>query len=266
MEPELEEPTALGGLAGTSSSGDMAAWSVEEAARWVQTTLELPPDGEVARQLRDEFDDEDLDGRELLNKMSGTAKRLQKLLKGVLPTDPAEATHRLLQASGQLREAASAGRAQGVGSPHERSTPISQRWIAVLSSGSAADRTCHLQGVLDGWRPQRWVIDQQELGRGSSGVVYRSTDRRIGEVAIKFSYSDEPRKLEREAALMQRVAHERVCRLYEYHISEDGRLFAMVLELLKKGSLAERIKEAADGKLHEFEVMAMAFDVLSALK
>ena len=266
MEPEPEpEPHLHPTLA---LVGDMAAWTVEEAGRWVVTTLELPADGEVAAELRAEFDEEDLDGRELLNKMSGKAKRLQKLLKGVLPTDPAEATQRLLQASEQLREASSAGSPRGapeVGFPHEALTPLSERWVAVLAS-AGPDRTRRLQRVLDGWRPDRWVIDEHELGHGSSGAVFRSTDTRLGEIAIKFSHSDEPRKLEREAALMQRVAHERVCRLYEHHVSEDGQLFGMVLELLGKGSLAQRIQEAADGRLREFEVVQMAFDVLSALK
>ena len=266
MEPEPEpEPPPQPTLA---LVGDMAAWTVEEAGRWVVTTLELPADGEVAAELRAEFDEEDLDGRELLNKMSGTAKRLQKLLKGVLPTDPAEATQRLLQASEQLREASSAGSPRGapeVGSPHEALTPLSERWVAVLAS-AGPDRTRRLQRVLDGWRPDRWVIDEQELGHGSSGAVFRSTDTRLGEIAIKFSHSDEPRKLEREAALMQRVAHERVCRLYEHHVSKDGQLFGMVLELLGKGCLGQRIQEAADGRLREFEVVQMAFDVLSALK
>ncbi|MGB2262437.1 MAG: FAD-dependent monooxygenase, partial [Candidatus Puniceispirillaceae bacterium] len=40
--------------------------------------------------------------------------------------------------------------------------------------------------------------------------------------------------LEREAALMQRVAHERVCKLYEYHFSSDRQLCAMVMELLEE--------------------------------
>jgi hypothetical protein len=266
MEPEPEpEPHLQPTLA---LVGDMAAWTVEEAGRWVVTTLELPADGEVAAELRAEFDEEDLDGKELLHKMSGTAKRLQKLLKGVLPTDPAEATQRLLQASEQLREASSAGSPRGapeVGSPHEALTPLSERWVAVLAS-AGPDRTRRLQRVLDGWRPDRWVIDEHELGHGSSGAVFRSTDTRLGEIAIKFSHSDEPRKLEREAALMQRVAHERVCRLYEHHVSEDGQLFGMVLELLGKGCLAQRIQEATDGRLREFEVVQMAFDVLSALK
>jgi hypothetical protein len=261
LEPEPEphpQPTL-------ASASDMAAWTVQEAARWVVTTLELPADGEVAAQLRELFEEEDVDGADFIRIKP---KRLQKLLRGVLPTDPAEATQRLLQASEQLREASSAGsprRAQGVGSPHEALTPLSERWITVLAS-AGPDRTRRLQRVLDGWHPQRWVIDEQELGHGSSAAVFSSTDNRLGEVAIKFSRSDEPRKLEREAALMQRVAHEHVCRLYEHHVSEDGQLFGMVLELLGKGSLEQRIQEATDGCLREFEVVQMAFDVLSALK
>ena len=263
MEPEPEpEPHPQPTLA---LVGDMAAWTVEEAGRWVVTTLELPADGEVAAKLRELFEEEDVDGADFI---SIKPKRLQKLLKGVLRTDPAEATQRLLQASEQLREASSAGSPRGApeaGSPHEALTPLSERWVAVLAS-AGPDRTRRLQRVLDGWRPDRWVIDEHELGHGSSGAVFRSTDTRLGEIAIKFSHSDEPRKLEREAALMQRVAHERVCRLYEHHVSEDGQLFGMVLELLGKGSLTQRIQEAADGRLREFEVVQMAFDVLSALK
>jgi serine/threonine-protein kinase len=118
--------------------------------------------------------------------------------------------------------------------------------------------------VLDGWRKDRWVIEEQELGRGGSGAVFRCSDSRLGQIAVKFSHSDEPRKLERETALMQRVAHERICRLYEHHVSADGRLFGMMLELLETGSLTQRIKDN-DGRMREFEVVQMAFDVLSAL-
>ena len=46
---------------------------------------------------------------------------------------------------------------------------------------------------------------------------------------------------------MQRVAHERICRLYECHVSDDGQLFGMVMELLEMGNLAQRIKESLDG-------------------
>ena len=46
---------------------------------------------------------------------------------------------------------------------------------------------------------------------------------------------------------MQRVAHERICRLYEYHVSDDGQLFGMMMELLEMGNLAQRIKGSQDG-------------------
>jgi serine/threonine protein kinase len=107
-----------------------------------------------------------------------------------------------------------------------------------------------LQEVLDGWRKGRWVVlDDDELGRGGSGVVLKCSDSRLGQIAVKFSYSDEPRKLEREAALMQRVAHDNVCRLYEYHVFADGRLFGMMLELLETGSLTQRIKDGSGGRI-----------------
>ena len=77
--------------------------------------------------------------------------------------------------------------------------------------------------------------------------MFQSSDSRLGQVAIKFSHSDEPRKLEREVALMQRVAHDRICRLYERHVSTDGQLFGMVMELLEMGNLAQRIKDSKDG-------------------
>ena len=56
----------------------------------------------------------------------------------------------------------------------------------------------------------------------SSGAVVKCSDSRLGQIAVKFSYSDETRKLEREVALMQRVAHDRICRLYEYHVYDDA--------------------------------------------
>lgn len=63
---------------------------------------------------------------------------------------------------------------------------------------------------------------------------------------------------------MQRVAHDRICRLYEHHVSDDGRLFGMVMELLEMGNLAQRIKDGNE-RIREFEVIQMGFDILAAL-
>ena len=147
----------------------------------------------------------------------------------------------------------------------EAATPPSHRWEPLLAS-DGPERRAALQGALDGWHSGRWVIKEEALGRGSSGAVFESSDSHLGSVAIKFSHNTEPRKLVREAALMQRVAHERVCKLYEYHVADEGRLMGMVMELLEKGNLAQRIKSSLDGHIREFEVIQVAFDVLSALE
>ena len=63
---------------------------------------------------------------------------------------------------------------------------------------------------------------------------------------------------------MQRVAHEHVCKLYDHHVLEDGRLFGMVLELLEKGTLEQLLAESPR-RIREFEVVRMTFDVLAAL-
>jgi serine/threonine protein kinase len=148
--------------------------------------------------------------------------------------------------------------------PSEGMTPRSARWDSVLKS-EGPERRAALQEVLDGWHEGRWVIEELELGRGSGGAVFQSSDSDLGLLAIKFSVSDEPRSLQREVRLLRRVAHDRICRIYEHHVSaDDGRLFGMVLELLEAGDLAQRIKDN-DGRIREFEVIQMAFDVLSAL-
>eukprot|EP01043_Picozoa_sp_COSAG02_P038966 COSAG02_NODE_3043_length_7483_cov_14.489166_2_plen_1135_part_00 len=242
----------------------MESWTVDQTVQWVVTTLDLPADGQLASRICEEFVEDDLDGKELMHKMGGEGKRLQKLLTGVLEEDAEQATKRLLEAGAQLRSDAE-HRAPAAVSPREGLTPLSVRWKAVLAT-TGPERQLRLQTVLDRWHPRRWVLDQQELGHGADGVVFRSMDSHVGEVAVKFSCGDEPHKLAREAALMQRVAHPHVCGLYEHHLSDDGQLFGMVLELLEKGSLQQRIKNAPDGRMREFEVVQMVFDVLSALK
>ena len=111
----------------------MEDWSAEQAAQWAVGTLELPPDGAIAAQLHKEFEEEELDGRELLHKMRGTGKKLHKVLKGVLVLEPASAaaTQRLLRASAGLREQAERALASPVS---EARTPFSVRWGALLAT------------------------------------------------------------------------------------------------------------------------------------
>ncbi len=138
-----------------------------------------------------------------------TERRLRRLLRGIVDTDPAEAARKVIEARDSLLGE----------SPSEAPTPPSMRWGPLLST-SSAERQTALQGSLDAWHSGRWELGQ-ELGSGSSGAVLLSADMRLGRVAIKFTHNEDRKKLDREAALMQKVAHERICHLYEHHISAD---------------------------------------------
>jgi tRNA A-37 threonylcarbamoyl transferase component Bud32 len=151
-------------------------------------------------------------------------------------------------------------------SQHGATTSRSAHWRGLLDrSTPAAERHTALQSVLEEWHAARWVLVEKELGHGSSGAVFASSDAHLGQVAIKFIHGEEPNKMKREIALMKRVAHEHVCKYYEHHVSQDGQLFGIVMELLESGSLAQRIKDSTHGRIREFEVIQIAFDTLAAL-
>ena len=97
-EPEPELDAGVG----------MAEWGVSQTVAWVVSTLGLSYESDVAAALRAEFEEEDVDGADLLKRMTrGDGKRLQKLLKsGGLETDPAAAFHTLTQARASLGDAA----------------------------------------------------------------------------------------------------------------------------------------------------------------
>lgn len=161
----------------------------------------------LQRKLFPEFEEDEMVGDEWINV---TQRRLARVLRGIVDTDPAEAARKVIEARDSLL---------GAAPPSEAPTPPSMRWGSLLSTSSAERKTA-LQGSLDAWHSGRWQL-RQELGSGSSGAVFEATDMRLGRVAIKFTHSKERKKLDREAALMQKVAHERVCHLYEYYISAD---------------------------------------------
>ena len=123
-----------------------------------------------------------------------------------------------------------------------------------------------LQAQLDCWRPRRWVL-QHELGRGGSGLVLRATDSRLTAVAIKFRLvtTDSHEKVEREAAILQRVRHPHVCAVEEYNYFEAVGLFAVVMELLE-GTLQQRLEAQPAGKLGQHEVARITFQLLQALQ
>ena len=235
-----------------SQSEGMNQWGTERAAAWVADTLRLTD--AVAEHVKAEFVAKDIEGDGLMGKM----KRVQHALATILPTAAAasEAVDTLCAERDGMHSSTLLGSTHCVPAII---MPQSPQWPDVLA-GPADARQGALQGALEVWHAGRWVV-QDELGQGGCGVVLGASDTRLGRVAIKFSMGEDARKAEREAALMQRVAHEHVCKIFEHSIL-DGGLSAMVLELLSGGSLEEVLRDSADGRIREFEVVKMASHVL----
>eukprot|EP01047_Picozoa_sp_COSAG01_P016748 COSAG01_NODE_866_length_13045_cov_12.921288_6_plen_1707_part_00 len=136
-------------------------------------------------------------------------------------------------------------------------------WHAILQLEDSAAQLVDLQTAADLWHDGRWVV-RSHLGRGGSGVVILAHDARLGEVALKFSCED-PRRLTREAALMQRVQHKHICNLME--ASELQRdLFGFCLEYLNGGSFERVMEEAPQHRVRQYEVARMGSQVLQALQ
>eukprot|EP01043_Picozoa_sp_COSAG02_P055461 COSAG02_NODE_6430_length_3572_cov_8.968129_5_plen_273_part_01 len=131
----------------------------------------------------------------------------------------------------------------------ESPTPSSKRWTPHRLMNESPERTSALQEAIEAQHARRWTLSESELGRGGNGVVFACEDKRLGQVAIKFVQADDPQKMQREAALMQRVAHPHICKYYEHFLLSGG-LFGFVLELLDGGSLAQ-LAERAGGQIAE---------------
>ena len=85
-----------------------------------------------------------------------------------------------------------------------------------------------------------------ELGRGGMSVVWRARDDRLGrDVAVKIVHdwvaADAVlrRRFEREAAVLARLQHPHVVRLYD--VAESHGRTLLVMELIEGDSLAELI-------------------------
>eukprot|EP01047_Picozoa_sp_COSAG01_P087612 COSAG01_NODE_20235_length_964_cov_1.375723_2_plen_206_part_01 len=185
-------------------------WDEAQVQHWLGS---LGLAGSVAVQQAFAAEGE-VDGEELV---SLTLKRARRILRAEVPLQDSAA---LAQAIITKRDALIALSAPAVVS--EAPTPRSTRYWRQLLFDPArqVQRHAALQAAADAWHPKRWTLEQVALGNGSSGVVFACTDRQLGQVAIKFSYAEEPQKLEREAALMQRVAHENICALRAHRLLE----------------------------------------------
>jgi serine/threonine-protein kinase len=85
----------------------------------------------------------------------------------------------------------------------------------------------------------------EELGAGTSAVVYRAMDRQLGrEVAVKHLHrnhgADATRRLEREAKVAAAFRHPNAVEVYEVGMLDDRPFMAM--ELVRGGTLAQHLQ------------------------
>eukprot|EP01047_Picozoa_sp_COSAG01_P089259 COSAG01_NODE_21408_length_903_cov_2.309701_1_plen_250_part_01 len=213
MEPVPEpEPEPEEDVEGFIPDGPMAGWGEAQVQRWLGS-LRLAGSSAVKQAFAAAGE---VDGEELA---SLTVRGVGRILRRA--DEPLQDGVALAKAIIAERDALI-----GLGAPAsspaaavpEAPTPRSTRYWGELLFEPARqeERRAALQAAVDTWYPRRLTLGQRELGRGSSGVVFACTDKRLGRVAIKFSHAAEPQKLEREAALMQRVAHDNICALREH--------------------------------------------------
>jgi serine/threonine protein kinase len=239
-----------------TSAAPLAGWSEAEVQHWLGS-LGLAQSAAVVNA----FASEEVDGEILAGyKVKHVSRILRRAAEAVQDGEALAAA--IISERDVLLGLTSP--AAGAAVP-EAMTPRSTRWGELLFDYARRDeRRAALQGSLGAWQPKRWKLGD-ELGHGSSGVVFACTDKRLGRVAIKFSHAAQPQKLEREAALMQRVAHENICALREHRLLEKG-LFSMVLELMDGGSLEQALEQSDGGRLPQAEVVSMALQVLAGLQ
>lgn len=114
----------------------------------------------------------------------------------------------------------------------------------------------------------RFEIDEQPLGSGGMGDVYRAHDRKLGrDVALKFLKSElarNPRALARfrtEARSQAQLSHPHIVRIYDFFRNDDGAFISM--ELVDGDTLAAVLRERKS--LPEDEVIELGVAVCGAL-
>lgn len=104
------------------------------------------------------------------------------------------------------------------------------------------------------------------LGRGGMGEVYVAWDetleRQVAVKAVRGRYADDPEIKSRflqEARLLSRLAHSRICGIYDYLETEDGEF--LVLELIR----GRRLSEVLEDPMSTRERLGLAVQILEAL-
>ena len=110
---------------------------------------------------------------------------------------------------------------------------------------STADKSDEFVGALVG---NRFVIREQ-IGQGGMGVVYRAEQagsrREVALKVLRPKLSNEPKLLERfrnEASTASRLSHPNTVTVYDFGVTEDGRLF-IAMELVEGITLDDAVRE-----------------------
>jgi eukaryotic-like serine/threonine-protein kinase len=107
---------------------------------------------------------------------------------------------------------------------------------------------------------------ERVLGRGGSATVYQAQREPWGQVALKIMHEQDPsgvtrQRFVREAALVQRLVHPNVVRMFEYGHTEAS-LPYITFELLAGQSLKSALR---DGPMSSERVRGIALQVLDAV-
>lgn len=143
-----------------------------------------------------------------------------------------------------------------------------RRGTPVRGSGTRADAsddggaTARLRIEAGTVLEDRYRLDE-ELGRGSMGVVFRATDLRLDRpVALKVlaEASSDERRLHSEVRALARLSHPNLVRIYD--AGEVGGDVYIVMELIDGTTLAARLQQ---GALSSEETARIGADIAGAL-
>jgi len=91
---------------------------------------------------------------------------------------------------------------------------------------------------IDAQVVRKYEIDDQPIGCGSYGVVYRAVDRETKQaVAIKkcsnvFAHKEIAQRTYREISILKRMKHDNIIKLYTHHLADNGRDVYLVFEFM----------------------------------
>uniref|UniRef100_A0A4W3J3T3 non-specific serine/threonine protein kinase n=1 Tax=Callorhinchus milii TaxID=7868 RepID=A0A4W3J3T3_CALMI len=135
---------------------------------------------------------------------------------------------------------------------------------------SAGGRVSHeqfkaaLQTVVNQGDPRRRLESFHKLGEGSTGIVYKATEKDTGRrVAVKMMDLRRQQRREllfNEVVIMKDYRHQNVVEMYSSYLVEDE--LWVVMELLQGGSLTDIISHT---RMNEEQIATVCLSVLRAL-